>query len=747
MLAGVRHLQAGRLQEAEISFNLALTLNPQDPLALNCLGIVARTSGDQAGAHTFFSRAIAVHPHFAEAHSNLGNVFRQQGKWSDAERSYEEAIRLKPTLVDAHNGLAATWMASGDLEKAEAKLHTTLQLHPQSVEALNNLGNLFREQGKPDAARNLLEQAHSLAPQSVEVMHNLALVLIDLGLLGDARHLLEKCVQQSPQFAEAWSTLGICFIPLGEWAHAAECTKRAAELRPQATSQWINLHNIMRSQDRTDEASFACERLIQLQPDEPLHTLRRSTLWPAVFQSKEAMRLHSEQSLQTWNAWRMASFNLDPVRLSDFACEPPFNLQFIADDVRLLKQAYAGIFSAAMDRVSSRLNLGSRLNRSASATQQPIPGRSSRFGFVVTRGHEGVFLKSMGGLIRRLNPDAIEASVVVFCPQANCIRVQAELASEEVTIIPLPSRFDQAAETIRNVCCDVLLYWEIGTDAMNYFLPFLRLAPVQCTSWGVQVTSGIPNVDFYLSCRLAESPQAATHYSEKLLLADTLLTYQSAVTLTTTPRSRQSFGFSNDQNLYVCAQQLGKFHPDFDHILAEILRTDSSGVVVVTEDRGGFSGHLLRQRWSQTIADVAQRIVFVPRLNSHDYLSLLLAADVLLDPLHFGGVNSTYDGLALGKPIITLPSAYHRGRYTLACYQRMQVLDCVAESPVDYITRAVQVATNIDFRKQIESKIVAASPLLFNDDAAVREHERLIRHLIHVARNNNGGNLSDSKLS
>ena len=30
---------------------------------------------------------------------------------------------------------------------------------------------------------------------------------------------------------------------------------------------------------------------------------------------------------------------------------------------------------------------------------------------------------------------------------------------------------------------------------MNYFLPFARLAPVQCTGWGSTITSGVPAVD------------------------------------------------------------------------------------------------------------------------------------------------------------------------------------------------------------------------------------------------------------
>ena len=54
------------------------------------------------------------------------------------------------------------------------------------------------------------------------------------------------------------------------------------------------------------------------------------------------------------------------------------------------------------------------------------------------------------------------------------------------------------------------------------------------------------------------------------------------------------------------------------------------------------------------------------------------AADVLLDPLHFNGGNTSLKALALGAPIVTLPTALLKGRLTLGLYRKMGVLDGVA---------------------------------------------------------------------
>jgi predicted O-linked N-acetylglucosamine transferase (SPINDLY family) len=213
------------------------------------------------------------------------------------------------------------------------------------------------------------------------------------------------------------------------------------------------------------------------------------------------------------------------------------------------------------------------------------------------------------------------------------------------------------------------------------------------------------------------------------------LTYQQRVSVPSSPKNREFFGIASDRHVYLCAQHLGKFHPDFDPILAGILRADGKGVVVITEDRnGGFIARQLRRRFSATIPDVARRILFLPFQATPDYLSLTAAADVLLDPLHFGGVNTSYDGFSFNKPIVTLPSRFQRGRYTLGCYRKMGVSECVASNPQQYVDIAVAMGTDAEFRAHVVEKIRLASPVLFEDMEAVREHERIFGALVEEAR-------------
>ena len=64
----------------------------------------------------------------------------------------------------------------------------------------------------------------------------------------------------------------------------------------------------------------------------------------------------------------------------------------------------------------------------------------------------------------------------------------------------------------------------------------------------------------------------------------------------------------------------------------------------------------------------------------------------------------------------------------------MGVTDLVVNSREEYVSKAVQVATDRDYRKYVTDRISQASDVLFNDLEAVREHERFFEEAIAYAR-------------
>src|SRR5262249_47486282 len=158
-------------------------------------------------------------------------------------------------------------------------------------------------------------------------------------------------------------------------------------------------------------------------------------------------------------------------------------------------------------------------------------------------------------------------------------------------------------------------------------------------------------------------------------------------------------------------------------ILGGVLRADPNGLAVLVDDTHPAAGTLLRKRWAEQLADVAERIRLLPRLTPEQYFHLIASADVMLDTLHFGGSNTADDAFAAGVPVVTLPGALPRGCYTAAMYRTIGIDDCIAGSIPDYIERAVRLGTDRAYREQLSKRIASAAAPLYEHDAAVGQLE------------------------
>jgi protein O-GlcNAc transferase len=243
------------------------------------------------------------------------------------------------------------------------------------------------------------------------------------------------------------------------------------------------------------------------------------------------------------------------------------------------------------------------------------------------------------------------------------------------------------------------------------------------------VTTGIGTIDYFISSRLMEPPGAEEHYTEKLVALDSLTVYYHRPP-TPEPAPREGFGLNPGARLYVCPQSIYKFHPEFDGLLGEILRRDPQGRVVLIRWAYACADELLRRRFAAAMPDVADRIDFIDRLQQAEFLGLLGAADVILDPIHFGGGHTSLDALALGTPVVTLPGQFLRGRITLGLYRKMGLMDCVAEDPQQYVSIAVRLGTDPDYRRQVQTRIRDANAALFEDRDSVRQLEAFFRECV-----------------
>jgi predicted O-linked N-acetylglucosamine transferase (SPINDLY family) len=614
------------------------------------------------------------------------------------------------------NNLGEVYRQQGEFSKAEETLRRALSMQPQFAEAAFNLGNTLKDCGRTSEAVVCFQQAVTWRPNYAKAHLNLANALRAEGRLPRALVHYQQHLQLQPPRVEVLLSLAGVHADLGEQDLARECTLQAAALEPENTAVVTALGNAAIATGDVAEARTQYGKLAKAQPRSLLPRLRLEALNPVIPQSVEEIEENRSRLMNVIGELRDQRLALNVSLLHASGAEPPMAWAYQGLDNRPLKEAYAGLFSDLIKPVEHKRRTG-----------------KPRVGVVVTDGHEGVYSECLGRLVNQLPDEDLDVSVVCSAAGENILKHL--LGDTGMCYFTIPDRVDEAAARLSDAEFDLLHYWEIGTGSLNYFLPFFRPAPVQSTCWGWPVTSGQSGVDYFVSSDLLETVEADAHYSERLVRLSTLPTWYKKPPAPRERVSRESCGLPTNGQVYLCTQNLRKYHPDFDLVLGEILRRDPNGHVCVIDDSQLAISRLLETRFRRSIPDVAERVVFLPRQGREEYLRTVSVADVILDTLHYGGgANSLYDAFACGTPVVTWPGAMHRSRFGQAAYLKMGIPDLVVTSASDYVRKAIEIAQNHELRMLLSNRILAANHVLFEDIHAVIDHREFFLTAIACSR-------------
>ena len=300
----------------------------------------------------------------------------------------------------------------------------------------------------------------------------------------------------------------------------------------------------------------------------------------------------------------------------------------------------------------------------------------------------------------------------------------------------LPKTFADQRTYLQDEKLDILVFCEIGMDLFTYFLSFGRYAPCQIDTWGHSDTSGQSTIDYYFSSSLYEPENGQYNYSEKLVAMDSLCTFYHDPIDWIGPmkfwKTRQHFGFTENNNIYLCCQSIFKLHPDFDYILKDILWRDPFAILVIM-DSYDIRYRLLESRCNKVFGRELSRIHFIQKSPFFEFMNYIQICDVFLDTYPFGSCNSSFEAFTLGKVVITRPSNVLNGRFTYGFYKKMGLENSggVVNSHDEYVNRAVFYGTHPQERKEFGKQIQElAKKTLFYDLKSVEDwaNEMRIRY-------------------
>lgn len=674
--------QSGRLAEAEHAYRQALAARPDDPNILHLLAALLDQRGDGDTALVLLQRAIEQRPAFVQARFNLARLLRRRGALEEAEAMCRAVIQLAPGHLDARLELAGLLLRRMRLAECIAEYRVVLAHSPNDPRALNNLGAALLSSGDRQGAEKVLRQALAQNPREREALNNLGNVLLELDRAAEAAECYRAALAEAPDDAQVRANLANALEKMGDWTGARDA------------------YRLCLQRGRNDGLR-----------------LRLATALPAIPETAEEI----EESR------RQAFAMLDELEASPLSIVDPF--REVGSTAFYL--AYQGFQDRAYQERLARLHARAcpaLLNRAAHCRHGVRPsGRRIRVGFVSTFLRNHTIGRLNRGLIAGL--DRRRFDVTVFAPAAAGDPFTRAIHASADHVVVLPPGLDAARQAIAGTAMDVLYYTDIGMVPLTYFLAFARLAPVQLATWGHPLTSGIANIDHFLSMDLAEPGDARGHYSENLLRLPGLTTcYERPAR--PRPRSRGFFGLGEHRTVYLCPQSLFKLHPSFDAVLGRILEGDPNGeVALLAGSQPEWTERLTRRLARNLSPEALARIRFVPRAAPEDFLALLATADVILDTTVFCGGNTTLEALAMGTPVVTLPSPYLRGRLTCAMYRRMEFLELVAGDETDYARIALSLGTDPERREAARAAIAERAPVLFGDQGAVRAQEKLLLEL------------------
>jgi protein O-GlcNAc transferase len=751
----------GRLDEAADCYQKALTIDPKLDMAYNNMGSVFLIKKEIEKAIPYFRKTIEINPNHAEAYYNLASALQEKGLVDDAIRHFRKTLALNLNIAGLHNHLGLAFQKKGDIDRAITHFKKALELDPHDAEGYYNLGLAFhhkkqsddtiacyqksiqlkpdyidahinlgialREKGRPDEAITLYQKVLLIKPNHPKAYRLLGNALSDKGHLDEAITLFRKALQLDPDYPEAYSILGNALFEKGLFDEAITNYKKAIDLNPDFADAYLNLGVALQAVGKRDEAIMSHEKAVSLNPHDFRARLAHCISQLPIMYSEHAQiqirRDHYRNELiQLQDS--VSFSNPEDIRSAADAVgsQQPFYLAYQGLNDRELQDYYGKLICRIMSL---------RYPQFADKPAMPshMPGEPLRVG--VASGffnlHSNWKIPIKGWVD---NIDRRRFSFYGYYTGNKKDKATEDARISFTRFVEDINSFEELCRIIREDHLHMLIYPEIGMNPKSMRLAALRLAPVQCTSWGHPDTSGLPTIDYFISSDLMEPPDADDHYTETLIRLPNLSIHYTPLDIAPADINRKTLGLRRESVLYLCCQSLFKYLPQDDEIYPRIAKEVRDCQFLFISHKSRHVTEQFRRRINQSFNEFGLKadhyVVFLPRLDEGKYSALNALSDIFLDSIGWSGCNSALEAIAHDLPIVTLPGKLMRGRHSAAILAMMGTPDTIASTIDEYIALAVRLGSDSAWRKQVSQKTAGNKHRLYRDTICITALEDFI---------------------
>ncbi len=695
---------AGRLDMARDLYNSILASDPEHPIALHHLGLIAHANGDQAAAADYITRAITKRPDDASAHSNLAAVHRAAGDFAVAAAAAERAIALDPTFTAAYINLGGIHEDRGEFEAALAAYKEACRIDPHFVEAHTNAADLLRRLKRHEEALVICDAIVEKRPDAARPYFCAGNILRELLRASEAIDAFRQAIALQPQFAEAHCNLGNILLRQDNYEEAIEIYQQAIALAPAIAQTYCNLGVAYELAHRSAEALDAYAKALELDPsltgvEARLYNRRRAA---CDWDGEAAAEAHLLKRIETCK---------DPM--------PPFT--FLSMNATHAQQQHvARVWASCLHQ----LHLFSHRPPAPGTSPLGTPAKKLKIGYLSSDFHRHATAHLMAELFERHDRSRFEVIAYSHGP-LDCSEMRYRLGKAFDSFVDLRNFDDrEAARKIHDDGVDILVELKGYTQGARSEIAAQRPAPIQVNYIGYPGTMGADFIDYVIADPVTLPMDQQPFYDEQIVhLPDCYQPNDTHRRIADLTPSRAECGLPEEGFVFCCFNNSYKLTSRFFAIWMRLLAAVPGSVLWLFDANPLIKGNLQKEAAKYGV-DPA-RLVFAPRTGPAEHLARHRLADLFLDCLPYNAHTTTSDALWAGLPVLTRIGDTFAGRVAASLLQAICLPELVTTSDADYEAMALKLATEPERLATLRRKLQAnrLSAPLFNTNRYARHLE------------------------
>ncbi len=275
-LAGIYKID-GRTEDAIKTYEKAISLKNNDPVALLALARLLQDRGEVAPARKRYEDALALQTAVADKEQTLRTLMTLalDGKdFAGAKSFHQQLVKLQPTSLFVKGELGRELFQRGEYDKSEAEFKDLVSAasgdNRALAPALKDLGKAQAKAHKNQDALATLKKALQAAGQEAAVRAEIYETITEIYRADQQLPVLIKQIEdEHPTDFQRLAILGSLYEETGDSAKALQTYTKALAVNPRHIDLRLKMIRVLQSQGELDKAIAEYEALIRAAPNNP----------------------------------------------------------------------------------------------------------------------------------------------------------------------------------------------------------------------------------------------------------------------------------------------------------------------------------------------------------------------------------------------------------------------------------------------------------------------------------------------